>query len=264
MSKIFSYVVRYVEGAAPMGKCRINEVIQHETIRINEKMKEQFNEIIKSKDLKNISIDLIEKVLDNQISNEVLKEIPILKSLVTVKNIYTSYTDRIFIKKAMNVLMELSETSWKERIELTAQLDEEEESGAEKILMAIDQLETTKKCKVYGRLCKLKALGKIKYKEDFLRLTKLIQDAYLDDLILVTHFKKGEGYKIHESDFYPIIILGLLYQVPSEQKPIKSNHQYSEYDPEFTGGEIEFNYHLSNLGITLLEHYNELFSEDKT
>lgn len=226
-------------------------------------MKDQFNEIIKSNDLKNISIDLVEKVLDNEISNEVLKEIPVLKFLVAAKNIYSSYTDRIFIKKAMNVLLELGEINWKQRVELASDLDDEDESGAEKILMAIDHLETTKKCKVFGRLCRLKALSKIKYSEDFLRLTKLIQDAYLDDLILVTDFEKGDGKEIHEGDYYPIISLGILYQEPSEQKPIERNRQYSEDDPEFKGGEIEFNYRLSDTGEMLLEHYYELFPEDK-
>ena len=93
-------------------------------------MRDQFNEIIKSKDLKDISIDLIEKVFDNEITNDVLREIPILKSIVAVQKIYTSYSDKIFIKKAMNVLLELSETNWKERVELTAELDDEHESGA--------------------------------------------------------------------------------------------------------------------------------------
>ena len=226
-------------------------------------MKQQFNEIIHSKDLQDISIDIVEKVLDNEISDELLKEVPILKSLVAARNIYKSYTDRIFIKKAMNVLLELGETSLKERIELTKELNDEDESGAEKILMAIDRLETTKKCKVYGRLCRLKALGKLKYNEDFLRLTKLIQDAYLDDLILVTAFNKGEKKEIHEGDYYPIISLGLIYQEPSEQKPIERNHQHNEYEPEFIGGKIEFNYLLSDLGQILLEHYYELFPEDK-
>lgn len=226
-------------------------------------MKEQFNEIIKSEELKDITFDLVEKVLDNQITNEVVQEVPILKSLIAVRKIYNSYTDRIFIKKAMNVLLELGEINWKERVELTSELDDENETGAEKILMAIDRLETIKKCKVYGRLCKLKALGKIKYTEDFLRLTKLIQDAYLDDLILVTSFEKGKKEQIHEGDYYPIISLGLIYQEPSEQKPIDRNRQYDEYDPEFKGGEIEFNYLLSDLGETLLKHYYELFSEDK-
>lgn len=226
-------------------------------------MKEQFNEIIRSKDLKDISIGLVEKVLDNEISNDVLKEVPILKSLVAVRKIYTSYIDRIFIKKAMSVLLEIGDINWKERTDLAADLDDDDESGAEKILMAIDRLETIRKCKIYGRLCRLKALGKIKYSEDFLRLTKLIQDAYLDDLILVVDFEKGDDEKIHEGDYYPIISLGLLYMEPSEQKPIERNYQYNQDDLEFKGGEIEFNYRLSHLGQTLLEHYYELFPEDK-
>lgn len=130
-------------------------------------MKDQFNEIIKSKNLKDISIDLVEKVLDNEISNEIIQEVPIIKSLVAAKNIYSSYTDRIFIKKAMHVLLELGEINWKERVELAADLNDELESGAEKILMAIDRLETTNKCKVYGRLCRLKALGRINIQKIF-------------------------------------------------------------------------------------------------
>lgn len=226
-------------------------------------MKEQFTEIIKSKDLRDITVDLVEKVLDNEITNDVVKEIPVLKSLVAARNIYSSYTDRIFIKKAMHVLLELGDINWKERVELTSELDDEDETGAEKILMAIDRLETTKKTKVYGRLCRLKALNKIKFTEDFLRLTKLIQDAYLDDLILVTEFEKRERKEIHEGDYYPLISLGLLYQEPSEQEPIQRLHQYNEYDPEFKGGEIKFNYLLSDLGETLLDHYYDLFPADK-
>ena len=152
-------------------------------------MKEQINDIIKSENLQEVTLELVEKVLNNEITNELLKEIPVLKSLVAVKNIYTSYTDRIFIKKAMNVLLELGETNWKERTELTTELDDENGSGAEKILLAVDKLETIEKCKVYGRLCKLKAMKKLDFK-DFLRLTKLIQDAYLDDLILIIDFKQ--------------------------------------------------------------------------
>lgn len=225
-------------------------------------MKEQFNEIIKSQDLREITMDPVEKVLDNEITTEGLKEVPILKYLVAAKRIYSSYTDRIFIKKAMHVLLELEEVNWAERVELTAELDDENGSGAEKILMAIDRLESIEKCKVYGRLCKLRALGKID-KPDFKRLTKLIQDAYLDDLILVTDFKKDERKEIWEGDYFSIITLGLLFQEPSEQKPVKRNDDYDGFGSEFKGGEIKFNYLLSDLGNVLLEHYDELFPQDK-
>jgi hypothetical protein len=227
-------------------------------------MKEEFQKIIESKDLKDISLVLLEQVMDNEISNDVLKEIPILKSILAIKNVYSSYSDRIFIKKAMTVLMEIGEINWKQRVELNRELDDEDEQGSEKILMAIDKLETTKKCKVFGRLCKLKALGKID-REDFLRLTKLIQDAYLDDLELVPYFvsKKEQKKRIYEEEFVPLISLGIIYQQPGEQKPIEKAYQYEEGDPEFKGGEIEFDYLFSFVGDTIKKYYYDLFPEQK-
>ena len=239
-------------------------------------MKEQFNQIIKSEGLKDITVDLVEKVLDDKIGEEIIKEIPILKSLIAAKNIYSSYTDRIFIKKAMNVLLELSDTNWKERIELTSDLDDENGSGAEKILLAIDNLETLEKCKVFGRLCKLKALGEIDIYE-FKRLTKLIQDAYLDDLELLPNFsnrlekakEEKNSYlgrnKIYMEEFYPLIGLGLIYQEQGEQTPIEKVEPMSIKDPApyYKGGEIEILFFISDLGRLLLSFYDHLFLPKK-
>jgi len=223
-------------------------------------MKEQIGEIIQSKNLRDISMDILEKVLDNEIGNDMLKEIPLLKSIVAIKNVYSSYTDRIFIKKTMKTLLELGDISEDERSKLIIELTDEDATGAEKILLAVDHLETFEKCKIYGRLCKLRITNKVSL-DDFLRLTKLIQDAYIENLILVTDFKKGERKEIHEGDYYAILSLGLIYQEPSEQKPITQNrYRYDEYDPEFKGGEIKFNYLLSVLGDILLEVYHDLFA----
>lgn len=228
-------------------------------------MKEQIDIIVNSKDLKEITSEIVEKVLDNQISDEILKEIPIVKTLIGIRNIYSTYTDRLFIKKTMHVLLELGDVNWKERVEMIRELDDEDSSGTEKILMAIDHLETIKKCNIFGRLCKLKALDKIDV-EDFSRLTKLIQDAYLDDLRLITYFdsqKKKNDRRIFEEVYYPLISLGLIYQEQSEQMPIQRMHQYSADDPEFKGGEIEFDYKLSMLGDLFFKYYYDLFPESK-
>ncbi|NHM05459.1 hypothetical protein [Flavobacterium celericrescens] len=224
-------------------------------------MKEQIQEIFKSKDLKEISIELVEKVLDDQITEEIVKELPILKSIVAVKNVYNSYTDRIFIKKAMNVLLELGDLNEDEKNTLLDDLDDEDESSVEKILMAIDKLENIKKCKVFGRLCKLKAKGEF-YSDHFLRLTNLIQTAYIDDLLLIKEFRLNERKEIFEEEYYPLINLGLIFQERSEQTPIERNHQYEEYDPEFKGGEIKFYYRLTDIGEFLYNYYNQLFPEN--
>jgi hypothetical protein len=238
-------------------------------------MKEEFNNIIKSKSLNDISIELVERALDNNITNEIAREIPVIKSVIAVRNIYTSYTDRIFIKKAMNVLLELGETNWKERVELTSDMEDENSSGIEKILIAINHLETIEKCKVFGRLCKLKAVGKIDI-DSFKRITKLIQDAYLDDLRLLPQFSKklkeiennkakslcyNDSY-IYMQDYYPLMNLGLIYQEQDEQTPIELVEPESFKDPApyYRGGEMEMIYYISTLGETFLYYYNDLFS----
>lgn len=85
-------------------------------------MKEQIDIIINSKELKDITSDIVEKVLDNQISNDILQEVPIVKTLVGIKNLYTSYTDRIFIKKVMNVLLELGEIKLETKSRINARI----------------------------------------------------------------------------------------------------------------------------------------------
>jgi hypothetical protein len=239
-------------------------------------MKEQFETIIKSKELGEITIELVEQVLDKSIGNNIIQEIPILKSLVTARKIYSSYTDRIFIKKAMNVLLELGDTNWKERVELTSDLNDEHGSGAEKILMAIDNLETHEKCKVFGRLCKLKAHGKIDI-YDFKRLTKLIQDAYLDDLALMPVFSERlekikekkyhfqQGADLYMEEFYPLLGLGLIYQELDEQSPIEKVEptSYKDTAPYYKGGETNMLYFATDTGKSLLYFYNDLFPNEK-
>ncbi len=229
-------------------------------------MKKHFEEIIKSDELNDISIELVEKVLDNGITDEVVKEIPILKSLIAAKKIYNSYTDRIFIEKAMNVLLELGETNWKERVELTSELDDENGTGLGKILLAIDKLETIRKCKVFGRLCKLKALKKINT-ERFLRLTKLIQDAYIEDLKLLPYFiseqQKNEQKYFNEEEFVPLIALGLIYIQRSEKKSNEKIEEYSKWngDSEIKGGDTKIVFIHSELGGLLHRYYYDLFPE---
>jgi hypothetical protein len=221
-------------------------------------MKTEIAEVIKSEDLKDISIDIVESVIDNQIVDEVLKEIPIVKSLIAIKNIFNSISDKIFIKKAMNVLLELGEISPEERIEFLEELNDNFNSGSEKILLSIEKLDSYEKCQVFGRLAKLKAKNVIDT-NNFLRLTKTIQDAYLDDLYMIKWLEKDKKNNITEEEFYPLISLGLIYQERSEQKEIRNNHQYNEYDSEFVGGEIEFYFYLTNTGKVLHDLYDDLF-----
>lgn len=219
------------------------------------------SEIMKSSDLQGITMDMVEKVLDSEFSSVVLKEFPVVKFLHAANQIYSSYSDRILIKQAMLVLLETSQVEPKERRKFLEELSDKDSSGAEKVLMAINKLDTSDKAKVFGRLCKLKILGRISV-DDFFRLTKLIQDAYLLDLRLLLDFKVREGEEIYEGDYLPLITLGLIYRVSSEQKPVvyipEREDRHGIYGPTVSGGEVRFNYYLSGLGSLMLSFYDEL------
>lgn len=215
-------------------------------------MKDQFNSIIKSEELKDITLDMVEKVIDSQITDEVLKEVPIIKSIIAVRKTYNSISDGLFIKKAMKVLLQLGEVNWNERIEFIDDLDSDSSSGSEKILMAIDRLETLEKCEVFGVLCKLRAQGKIENKSDFLRLTKLIQDAYRDDLFLLDFFDgKDEAEK-----YYSLVNLGLIYRDETKRTNILGGKAYSSTSP--VTGVNKYPYHLTYLGVLFRKHFKSL------
>jgi len=157
----------------------------------------------------------------------------------------------------MKVLLELGEINWKLRTELVSELSDNESTGSEKILMAIDKLETFEKCKIFGRLCRLKALNMINLLE-FSRLTKVIQDSFIPDLELIIDLNKEKIKKIWEGEYYPLISLGLLYRQEFDQEPIRME-QGNDYREIIVGGEIISNYALTDLGKLLKDFYFDLF-----
>ncbi len=223
-------------------------------------MSGELTQIVKSKDLKDISVDLLESILDSEITDEALKEVPIVKSLLAVKKIYSSISDRIFLKKALLVLLELKELTDEERKHLLEELGDKFSTGAEKILLAIDKLDSYLKCEIFGRLSFLRAKNVVD-SEDYLRLSKIIKDAYLPDLKLINYLKEGRN-DVSLEEFHPLISLGLIFEEKSERTPIEKS-EFAAYEgrEEYVGGEINFYYYLTFPGSALLKHYNFLFSE---
>jgi len=129
--------------------------------------------------------------------------------------------------------------------------------------MTIDKLDSHRKCQVFGRLCKLKASEVIDV-EDFLRISKVIKDAYLDDLYLINYLDPFVANKITEEENFPLISLNLIYQEPPVQATIQTNIYHSDDEPEFGAGKIELRYVMTPVGRILHEIYYDLFPEDKS
>ena len=221
-------------------------------------MKDHLKAIITTDEIKDLSIDLAEQVIDENLSESALKEIPILKTIISIKKAYNSISDSIFLKKAMCVLYEMKDVSTEDRVKFIQELEDKHDTGVEKILMIIDKIESTEKAKIIGRLIKIKATTDLSIKE-FNKLIKLIKDAHLEDLILIEDFQKGEEREIWEGDYYSLISLGLIHQEVSEQTEIRKNRNPTyDGEPEYVGGKIEIKYTLSDLGYSLKAIYQKI------
>lgn len=220
----------------------------------------------KDSHLKDLSRDIIELVIDEGLKEGVIKEIPIVKTIYSLSKAYSSITDKIHLKKVLMVLLELKDIGAGEREKFIEDLKDKYSSGGEKLMLTINHLQTYQKCEVFGKLCVLKATNKIDL-DTYLRLTKMIESAYLDDLCLMRRFVINKNHQYIESndkmyigdeEFLPLINLDLVYQLPSEPETIRKTRHG---DDDFEGGNISFEYYFTLLGDELFRIFDQIFPE---
>jgi hypothetical protein len=216
---------------------------------------EGFRELVTSPEIVALSTDTIQNVINEHTDIEVLREVPVIASLLGILNMYNSYVDRIFQEKAFTVLLELRETSDVQRQAFLKELQTRKSSGIESLLMSIERLENLEKAEVFGRLCMLRINRDIDI-DEFKRLTKCLQDCFLDDLYLIEEFEKYDGQEIEESDWLPLLSLNLIQRSSLEQ------FHYRDYGSERHEPMDEMRwrqrYFFTDIGGCLLNNFEKL------
>ena len=64
-------------------------------------------QVIKDKEFQGISKDLIEVAIDSKLPESLLKEVPLLSTIVGVFNTVSNVKDRLFVQKLLTFLYEL-------------------------------------------------------------------------------------------------------------------------------------------------------------
>ena len=126
---------------------------------------EELHRSIISDELKDLNEEVIELVIDEVADSELVDKIPIVGTLKALYTTGHSIRDAIFLKKALYILLELSDVPSKKRVEFINSLESRYSTGSEMIFSAIDRLESNEKSVIFGRLCKIRALDKINKKE---------------------------------------------------------------------------------------------------
>ena len=142
-----------------------------------------FTESVKKSDLSNIATTGSEIVLNSILEKDLLKEIPVFKSMINIYEGINQIREDIFIKKIYKFLFEINDISVEKRNKMIEKLGDEisQKKAGETIIVLLDRLDNMEKPTIIGRLFRSFIEEKIDYKM-FLRLSSIIDRSFLPDL----------------------------------------------------------------------------------
>ncbi len=200
-------------------------------------------ETIRNSDLQNVSADLAEIVLDSMLEDGILKDLPIVGSIIGLSKKTLTVKDSLFLKKIIFFLTELKDIPSKQRQEM---IDSVNKSNKQKIKVGEKLIFILDKCDDY---CDAKYIGqffcgflenKITY-EEFLKGARIIQNIYIRDL---EYFLEREISKIEikvsteeapDEDTFPLINSGICCFGYNSTRVVKAYKIYEKYG--ISGGE---------------------------
>lgn len=229
------------------------------------RLSNSFNETLADSDLQNVTSDLAETFTDTLLNDGLLKDIPILGTIIGLTKVSINLNERLLIKKLIYFLSELKDIEPEKRQKLINKIDSSEKhkiNVGEKLLYIIDKCDDHIIAKYTAKLFSSLLNEEISYAE-FLRGSTIIQKLFLLDL---EHFikidlkdleRKITQYSQGVTDFENSLInVGICF---TEVEPISVRDQHEHDDEEMVhekykvdGGNIYL--YLTAIGKTLKAH----------
>ena len=227
-----------------------------------DKLSESLSKTIFSEKNKELTIDISEAEIDKFLEEGVLKDMPIIRTIVGIYKTGANIRAWFMIKKIKKFLSSLSSISDEEKQSFLVKFDSNESYKnkiMERLLILIDRLDDEEKSKIVGSLFRAAIQDKISITE-FQKLCNVIDNIYIDELKsfcifnsrLITNEDKivysesSEYYRNSNSDKY-LASLGLMREqiVTSDTMGKLSGNNQIEYS---------FKYDISKLGQQLIDH----------
>lgn len=123
---------------------------------------------LKSNSLTTLGKEYLEVGIDAMLNSDLLKEIPVVKTVVGVFETAGSFKDELLTKKVLRFFMHLSEISEEERIEMVERLNEDDKfsgKAGEAVIEILDRMSSEKKPEYAAKFFAAYARREIEYKE---------------------------------------------------------------------------------------------------
>jgi hypothetical protein len=201
---------------------------------------------IAQSELKNIATDLGEVALDSLSEDGLVKDIPVIGTIAKVYSVGATVKGKIFERKIIKFLINLEEISEEKRVDFVRRIttdDKHSQKVGEHLIVLLDRMDDMNKPAYLAKLLAAYIENNIDY-EMFLRLSSIIDKAFLPDLGKLHNYKKHQyGGWITTS----LENLGLVYL------SVVDGGSYDE-DGNPTGGN---RYYISDLGELMLSIIQE-------
>jgi hypothetical protein len=208
---------------------------------------------IKESGIRDVSLDLAEMTIDSFLDQGIIREIPILKTVVSFFKSGICLRDALFLHKVTKFLLCLNNVSEENKQKFFQNLDEnpnEIKKLGNTLVMIIERLDDLDKPEFLAKIFIAYINEKINFSE-FRRLARAIDKACLDDINRLlewskTHIKFYEDgrYSITGSQFFPELLDSGLISIESTVDITVDEHG---------DGAAELEFEISGFGIKLLE-----------
>jgi hypothetical protein len=174
-------------------------------------------EAITDSNFQDVISNLGETTLDNLLDSGILKDIPVLGTIVGLTRSTMTIQDKLFTKKLISFLFELKATSSEDRKKQIQKIENDtnyKTKVGERLLYIIDKCEDSEKATYIGKLFQSFIEEKIDY-DDFLRASRCIEQTHLEDL---KRFIKEKWNKLSMEEAGDLVGAGLMVAIYSEPK----------------------------------------------
>lgn len=176
----------------------------------NRQLSNSLIETIKNSELKKNVGDLLEVGIDSFLKEGILKEIPGISLLNGFWKTVIAIRDYRFLNKLLLFLDESAKLPLEKRLELIENLEDNEfqKEAGEKLIAIIDNLETSSKSILLGKLICLFGI-KIIDKEEFWRISFVIEKLPMNDILALKNWKSIELNKVEHVRKHLYLSVGL-------------------------------------------------------
>lgn len=203
-------------------------------------------------DLREVTTSIAESIIDSTMNDGILKEVPILGTLVGLSKTVGKIKEALFIKKVVYFINEVKDVPPEQREKIVREIDMSEKYRlklGEKLMYILDKADDHEKSQLIGRLFKSFLLEEIDY-DTFLRCSVVIDRSIMEDLYYFID-ADWEQLSIEEAGDY---INWRLFEIEPMRIEISQNYKPSGYDdevPQYAIKGADMNAKITFVGKTL-------------